>query len=202
MATGIRSDSNPIRIGIESDCKGLQRIAIRAVGLVPRHAPTAGPRMWFLVWNDLPGRGSQVHSPVGSRNPAGAYLKTCIVTTVYILIMGAIRSFDGRNCEWLIKYTRAVSGPYGTYSVATPWPACIKVVAVKPGRAVPDGLLLSPSRSVKAHFSGDGHAKIASWRPCWLIKYTRAVSVQYVQYSVGTPWPHTQMWSFTSSMIR
>ena len=161
MATGIRSDSNPIRIGIESEsnlckrvlCKGLQRIAKdcnpcggarstprsnrggpdvvsglerrartwvlrRALGLVPRHAPTAGPRMWFLVWNDLPGRGSQVHSPVGSRNPAGAYLKTCIVTTVYILIMGAIRSFDGRNCEWLIKYTRAVSGP----SVRIPWP--------------------------------------------------------------------------------
>ena len=27
---------------------------------------------------------------------------------VYILIMGSIRSFDGRNCEWLIKYPRAV----------------------------------------------------------------------------------------------
>ena len=103
--------------------------------------------------------------------------------------MGAIRSFDGRNCDWftparcpvrmvrlsvatpwppcwLIKYTRAVSVPYVPYSVATPWPAYIKVVAVKPGRAVPDGLLLSPSRSVKAHISGDGHAKIASWRPC------------------------------------
>ena len=51
---------------------------------------------------------------------------------VYILIMGSIRSFDGRNCEWLIKYTRAVSGPYVPYSVATPWPAYIKVVAVKP----------------------------------------------------------------------
>ena len=71
--------------------------------------------------------------------------------------MGSIRSFDGRNCEWLIKYTRAVSGspgshsvatpwppcwlikytravsvPYVPYSVATPWPAYIKVVAVKP----------------------------------------------------------------------
>ena len=85
---------------------------------------------------------------------------------VYILIMGSIRSFDGRNCEWLIKYPRAVSGAHGAHSVATPWPAYIKVVAVKPGRAVPDGLLLSPSRSVKAHISGDGHAKIASWRPC------------------------------------
>ena len=46
--------------------------------------------------------------------------------------MGSIRSFDGRNCEWLIKYTRAVSGPYVPYSVGTPWPAYIKVVAVKP----------------------------------------------------------------------
>ena len=69
--------------------------------------------------------------------------------------MGAIRSFDGRNCEWLIKYTRAVSGAPGApsvgtpwpayikytravsvqyvqYSVGTPWPAYIKVVAVKP----------------------------------------------------------------------
>ena len=33
---------------------------------------------------------------------------------VYILIMGSIRSFDGRNCEWLIKYTRAVSGSPGS----------------------------------------------------------------------------------------
>ena len=76
---GFEPDSNRNRIGLQriaKDCKGLQRIAIRAVGLVPRHAPTAGPRMWFLVWNDLPGRGSPVHSPVGSRNPAGAYLKT------------------------------------------------------------------------------------------------------------------------------
>ena len=35
---------------------------------------------------------------------------------VYILIMGSIRSFDGRNCEWLIKYTRAVSGAHGAHS--------------------------------------------------------------------------------------
>ena len=42
--------------------------------------------------------------------------------TVYILIMGSIRSFDGRNCEWLIKYTRAVSVQYVQYSVGTPWP--------------------------------------------------------------------------------
>ena len=56
--------------------------------------------------------------------------------------MGAIRSFDGRNCEWLIKYTRAVSGSYGSYSVATPLPAYIKVVAVKPGRGLsPYGLI-------------------------------------------------------------
>ena len=71
--------------------------------------------------------------------------------------MGAIRSFDGRNCDWLIntparcpvrmvrlsvatpwppcwliKYTRAVSVQYVQYSVGTPWPAYIKVVAVKP----------------------------------------------------------------------
>ena len=58
--------------------------------------------------------------------------------------------------------------PFSMFSIpwATPWPAYIKVVAVKPGRGVPDGLLVSPSRSVKAHISGDGHAKIASWRPC------------------------------------
>ena len=109
MATGIRSDTNPIRIGIESDCKELQRIAIRAVGLVPRHAPTAGPRMWFLVWNDLPGRESPVHSPVGSRTLPGLISKVCIVTTVYILIMGSIRSFDGRNCDWLSKAELSVS---------------------------------------------------------------------------------------------
>ena len=61
--------------------------------------------------------------------------------------MGAIRSFDGRNCDWLIntparcpvrmvrlsvatpwppcwliKYTRAVSVQYVQYSVGTPWP--------------------------------------------------------------------------------
>ena len=83
--------------------------------------------------------------------------------------MGSIRSFDGRNCEWLIKYTRAVSvspvspfrghtpwppcwlikytravsGSPGSHSVATPWPAYIKVVAVKPGRGLPPGLLVS-----------------------------------------------------------
>ena len=33
---------------------------------------------------------------------------------VYILIMGSIRSFDGRNCEWLIKYTRAVGTSHGS----------------------------------------------------------------------------------------
>ena len=102
--------------------------------------------------------------------------------------MGAIRSFDGRNCDWftparcpvrmvrlsvatpwppcwLIKYTRAVSVPYVPYSVGTPWPAYIKVVAVKPGRGLPPGLLVSLFLSVKANISGDGHAKIASWRP-------------------------------------
>ena len=80
--------------------------------------------------------------------------------------MGSIRSFDGRNCEWLVKYTRAVSGAHGAHSVATPWPAYIEVVAVKPGRGLPEPPLVSPSLSVKAHISGDGHAKIASWRPC------------------------------------
>ena len=37
---------------------------------------------------------------------------------VYILIMGSIRSFDGRNCEWLIKYT-----PRGGHIArfANPW---------------------------------------------------------------------------------
>ena len=42
---------------------------------------------------------------------------------VYILIMGSIRSFDGRNCKWLIKYTRAVSvspvSPFRGHTVAT-----------------------------------------------------------------------------------
>ena len=33
---------------------------------------------------------------------------------VYILIMGSIRSFDGRNCEWLIKYPRAVGTSHGS----------------------------------------------------------------------------------------
>ena len=28
--------------------------------------------------------------------------------------MGAIRSFDGRNCEWLIKYPRAVGTSHGS----------------------------------------------------------------------------------------
>ena len=44
--------------------------------------------------------------------------------------------------------------------------AYIKVVAVKPGRGVPTGLLVSLILSVKANISGDRHAKIASWRPC------------------------------------
>ena len=114
MATGIRSDTNPIRIGIESDCKELQRIAIRAVGLVPRHAPTAGPRMWFLVWNDLPGRACRGASlqcirPLAAVTLPGLISKVCIVTTVYILIMGSIRSFDGRNCDWLSKAELSVS---------------------------------------------------------------------------------------------
>ena len=67
--------------------------------------------------------------------------------------MGAIRSFDGRNCDWFTPARCPVR--MVRLSVATPWP------------------------------------------PCWLIKYTRAVSVQYVQYSVGTPWPHLDVVSYT-----
>ena len=68
--------------------------------------------------------------------------------------MGSIRSFDGRNCEWLVKYTRAVSGAHGAHSVATPWPAYIKVVAVKPGRGLsPYGLVGLPNPLSKSqHF--------------------------------------------------
>ena len=43
--------------------------------------------------------------------------------------------------------------------------AYIKVVAVKPGRGVRPGSVLPLFLSVKATISGDGHAKIASWRP-------------------------------------
>ena len=136
--------------------------------------------------------------------------------------MGSIRSFDGRNCEWLIKYTRAVSGSPGSHSVATPWPPCwlikytravsvpyvpysvatpwphldvafytvstprcgrcpvrmvripwahrcqriLKLLRLNPAVvSLPTGSLVSLILSVKATISGDGHAKIASWRP-------------------------------------
>ena len=50
--------------------------------------------------------GTWVSSAVARWQPKprrGLFEKFCIVITVYILIMGAIRSFDGRNCEWLSK---------------------------------------------------------------------------------------------------
>ena len=56
--------------------------------------------------------------------------------------MGAIRSFDGRNCDWFTPARCPVR--MVRLSVATPWP------------------------------------------PCWLIKYTRAVSGSYGSYSVAT----------------
>ena len=110
IRTRFESESNRIA----KDCKGLERIAIRAVGIVPRHAPTAGPRMWFLVWNDLPGRACRGASlqcirPLAAVTLPGLISKVCIVTTVYILIMGSIRSFDGRNCDWLSKAELSVS---------------------------------------------------------------------------------------------
>ena len=123
---GFEPDSNRNRIGIESlqkgplqriakDCKGLQSVRWGSfhATLQPR-----GPGCGFWFGTTCRGVGLKCIRPLAAVTLPGLISKVCIVTTVYILIMGSIRSFDGRNCEWLIKYTRAVSGP----SVRIPWP--------------------------------------------------------------------------------
>ena len=108
---------------------------------------------------------------------------------IYILIMGSIRSFDGRNCEWLIKYPprgghiARFANPWAPRGhlvtparclvrmVRIPWlhrcQRILKLLRLNPAVvSLPTGSLVSLILSLKANISGDGHAKIASWRPC------------------------------------
>ena len=107
---GYEPDSNRNRIGLQRIAKDCNPCG--GARSTPRS--NRGPRMWFLVWNDLPGRACRGASlqcirPLAAVTLPGLISKVCIVTTVYILIMGSIRSFDGRNCDWLSKAELSVS---------------------------------------------------------------------------------------------
>ena len=68
-----------------------------------------GPGCGFWFGTTCRGVGLKCIRPLAAVTLPGLISKVCIVTTVYILIMGSIRSFDGRNCDWLSKAELSVS---------------------------------------------------------------------------------------------